>query len=223
MTPFSKKYRLVIFDFDGTLVDTAPDIAHYANEVLGAYGFGRKSLPEVKRAVGRGVHELLRDLGFSAHEEKLEEAVLKFKQSYGKKPVLTTEPYAGVLDLLDKTLASAHKAIATNKPHDLTLKILDILSLRPKFNHVLGAGQGLAHKPDPAILRAILKDSGIGPGETLFVGDSLVDRDTAKNAGVDFAAVTYGYDEQISKQGGLVSFESIQGLRLWLEKRIVVK
>lgn len=193
----SKKYDLVIFDFDGTLVDTAPDIALYANQILKDYGFEEKSLEEVKKAVGHGVHELLKDLssdGFAGKEALLDEAVLEFKKRYTENPVIHSKPYPFVLEMLNGPLQKVKKAIATNKPHELTLKILDLLKMNHYFNPVIGAGLDFPHKPDPAAVFFIMQSCGIKKKQVLFIGDSRVDYETSKNAGIDFVSMSYGYD-----------------------------
>ncbi|MGH7197188.1 MAG: HAD family hydrolase [Candidatus Omnitrophota bacterium] len=190
------KYKLLIFDFDGTLVDTAPDIALYANAVLAEHGFHARSLPEVKKAVGRGVHELLRELApaFGEDPPKLDEAVISFKKRYWEKPVVHTRPFRGVVETLSGPLRPFKKAIVTNKPHGLTQKILDELSLGSFFDGVIGLDMEFPAKPDPASVRRVMESQNALPAETLFLGDSYVDAKTCRNAGVDFAWVDWGYD-----------------------------
>ncbi|HXV18839.1 MAG TPA: HAD hydrolase-like protein, partial [Candidatus Omnitrophota bacterium] len=132
-----KKYKLLVFDFDGTLVDTAPDIALHANDVLKRYGFDCHTVERVKSAVGHGVHELLKGLssGFGGDAAKLEEAVHLFKKLYWAHPVVKTVPYPGVETSLSGPLKVFKKAIVTNKPHELTQKILERLSMKRYFDH----------------------------------------------------------------------------------------
>jgi len=191
------KYKLLIFDFDGTLVDTAPDIALYANEVLAEYGYPERSLAEVKKAVGRGVHELLRELApaFGDQLPKLEEAVASFKKRYWARPVVHTKPFAGVVETLSGPLHVFKKAIVTNKPHSLTQKILDELSLSHFFNIVIGLDMEFPAKPHPASVKRVIESQNVQPFETLFLGDSYVDAETCLNAGIDFAWVDWGYDQ----------------------------
>ncbi len=191
------KYKLLIFDFDGTLVDTAPDIALYANEVLAEYGYPGRTLTEVKKAVGRGVHELLRELApaFGDHTPRLEEAVASFKKRYWAKPVVHTKPFGGVVETLSGPLRAFKKAIVTNKPYGLTQKILDELSLSHFFNIVIGLDMEFPAKPHPASVKRVMESQSVQPSETLFLGDSYVDAETCLNAGIDFAWVDWGYDQ----------------------------
>jgi phosphoglycolate phosphatase len=191
-----KKYKLLVFDFDGTLVDTAPDIALHANDVLREYGFECHTAERVKMAVGHGVHELLKGLssGFGGDAERLEEAVLLFKKRYWDHPVVKTVPYPGVEANLSGPLKVFKKAIVTNKPHQLTQKILERLSMGRYFDHLIGLDAGFPAKPDPASLEHIMREANVSAAETLYFGDSRVDAETCLRAGVDFAWVSYGYD-----------------------------
>ena len=191
------KYKLIIFDFDGTLVDTAPDIALHANRVLNEFGYPSHGIEEVKRAVGRGVHELLKGLneGFIADAAKLETAVKLFKQNYLDEPVIFSKPYPGVKETLIGPLSGLKKAIVTNKPDQLTKKILGELSLASYFDMVIGLDSGYPAKPDPTSTQQVMKMLNASPNEVIFIGDSKVDDETCRNAGVDFGWVDYGYDE----------------------------
>ncbi len=190
------KYSLIIFDFDGTLVDTVEDIAFHANAVLEEYGQPVREVDVVRQAVGHGVHELLKGIApyFNNKEEELERAVASFKRRYGLEPVRHTKPYPGALEALKGPLAGAKKAIITNKPHDLTEAILLTLGLREFFEIVIGTGIGYPLKPDPGSVNEVRARLSASRAQTAFVGDSRVDYETAANAGVDFYWASYGYD-----------------------------
>jgi phosphoglycolate phosphatase len=197
-----KHYNLIIFDFDGTLVDTLPDIALHANHVLRYFSLPEQDLPAVRKAIGRGVHELLKDLAPAFEDETLlEEAVVLFKKLYYEKPVLYTKPYSNVPEMLKGPLKNTKKAIVTNKPHDLTHVILKELGLLSYFESVIGMGFTHPPKPDPSSTIYVMEQLKSLPCETVFVGDSGVDQETAKKAGVDFAWVDYGYDTLGESQG----------------------
>jgi phosphoglycolate phosphatase len=191
------RYDLILFDFDGTLVDTAPDIAFYANEVLEEFGYRPKSLPEVTRAIGFGVHELLKTLepAFAEDEARLEEAVLLFKTRYTARPVVHSTVYPHVAEMLEGPLRRKKKSIVTNKLTVLTDKILTLLSLRHHFEEVVGDGGGRPVKPDPSAVLAILKTAGVEPAQVILIGDSDVDKRTAAAAGIDFLWMEYGYSD----------------------------
>jgi phosphoglycolate phosphatase len=190
-------YKLILFDFDGTLVDTVGDIAYYANETLRANGYREASLPQVKEAIGWGVHELFRALApaFGADGARLEKAVEDFKKAYRARPVRATRPFPGVIDTLEGPLRAAQKGIVTNKPHDITLQILEELGMNRHFGSVLGMHAGFEPKPDPAgMLHSMRLFSAEAP-DTVYVGDSRVDAETSEAAGIDFAWVDYGYQD----------------------------
>ncbi len=192
-----KRYKLIVFDFDGTLVDTAPDIAYYANVILEQNGFKPKSLRAVKKAVGWGVHDLLKNLApdFEKSPKKLEKAVLRFKKLYRENPVRRTRPYPGVRQMLSGPLKNIKKAIVTNKPQDITERILDELSLRKHFLSLIGTYAGFEAKPDPTALLHVIRTLDEPLKKSIYIGDSKVDFETCRNAKVDFGWVNYGYDD----------------------------
>jgi phosphoglycolate phosphatase len=195
LTP--KVYRLLVFDLDGTLVDTAPDIWRCANEVLREMGHKERTLEEIKGAIGRGVHELLLHLSKSKlfHDQELEKAVNLFREKYSKSLTRDSRPYPDVGRVLSGPLQKVRKAVVTNKPHDMSLRILQDFKLDTLFFKVVGVGKEFPPKPDPAGLLAVIKEAGVQPQETLLIGDSSVDKITSEKAGVDFAWVDHGYED----------------------------
>ena len=189
-------YKLLLFDFDGTLVDTVHDIAFYANSVLGEHGIKPRPVEQVKGAIGLGVHELLKSLAPTIGENSqiLDKAVELFKLRYRENPVRKTEPFPSVVEMLSGPLSSVKKAIITNKPHDITLQILDQLNLSGYFELVIGMNSGYLAKPDPGAMVFAIQKLSADPQTSIYIGDSRVDAETSANAGVDFAWVRYGYD-----------------------------
>ena len=189
-------YKLFIFDFDGTLVDTLADIVHYVNSVLDDQGLPKCSVEQVKNAIGLGVHELFKGVApsLTADPGRLEKAVGLFKKRYREKPVRQSRAFPHVENLLARTLAGSKKAIITNKPEDITLMILDKLKLRRYFDGVIGMNAGHPPKPDPASMFFIMKKFKIPAAHTVYIGDSRIDAETCRNAGVDFVWMSYGYD-----------------------------
>jgi phosphoglycolate phosphatase len=203
-------YKLLIFDFDGTLVDTAPGIAAHANRVLGEFFQPERPLEEMKRAIGYGVHELMRRLTAGRHvsPKLIEKMVALFKERYAREPLLNTRVYPHVETMLTGPLRPFPKAIVTNKPQDLTVHILEQLSLREHFRSVIGGDGDFPQKPDPSSLIFTTLSLGSSPTKTLFIGDGAVDFETAKNAGVDFAWVDYGYDESLKNESSIRRFSN---------------
>ncbi len=190
------RYDLVLFDFDGTLVDTAPDIAHHANAVLRAFGLRERSLEEVKRATGRGVRELFKELGLPDRGDTLDRAISLMKTRYSEEPVIHTRPYPQVREALEGPLGCVKKGVVTNKLVGLTEQILEKLELRGFFELVMGEGSGWPRKPDPSGAIHAMRAFGASAERTLLIGDSAVDCETARNAGIGFVWVSYGYDSE---------------------------
>ena len=178
-------YDLVIFDLDGTLIDSVGDIADALNVTLGT------AHPDAVVAawVGSGVRVLLERAGV-AHEE-LDEAVVRFRAAYAAQPCKHTRPYLRVRETL--RALDCDKAVATNKPGELSRTILSRLGLADEFVAILGEDDVGARKPDPLIVDILRGKLGIARAQTLYVGDSLVDAETARAAGVDLCLVSYGY------------------------------
>lgn len=191
-----RRWEGIIFDFDGTLVDTAPDIASSVNAVFSAAGFRRRSVTEVEQAIGSGVGELMRRLlrSESGGEEAFRSVVTAFRRHYAAHLVVQSRPYPGVRERLGGPLRAFRKAVVTNKPHDMTIDILGRLGLSEFFDEAIGTGGGFPPKPDPSGARHVLARWGVDPARVILVGDSAVDLETARGAGTAFAWVTYGYE-----------------------------
>ena len=178
-------YDLVIFDLDGTLIDSVGDIADALNQTLGT------THPDSTVAgwVGSGVRVLLERAGVAPAD--LDDAAARFGEHYAAQPCKHTRPYLRVRETL--RAIGCDKAVATNKPGNLSRTILDKLGLSDEFIAVLGEDDVGARKPDPLIVDILRGKVGAGRAQTLYVGDSLVDAATARAAGVDLCLVTYGY------------------------------
>ncbi len=202
-------YRLLIFDLDGTLVDTAPDISSCANEVFRKLGHRERSMKDITQAIGRGVRDLMQRLigPLDPADPKLSEAVDLFRKLYADNLVCESKLYPGVREALEGPLAPLKKALVTNKPHPHTIDILRLLDLSKYFDPVIGTGGDFPAKPDPAAVLYAMKKYGAAPEETIFIGDSSIDWETAKRASIEFAWVNYGY-EDLSRQPPRVTFNA---------------
>ena len=185
----SRMYDLVIFDLDGTLIDSVGDIADALNDVLGS----RFSDEQVASWVGSGVETLLQRAGANGD---LAEVARRYRARYAEQPVRRTSVYLGVKEALARM--PQQKAIATNKPGELARTIVRELGLEQHFFVVLGEDDVGRKKPDPLIVDIARGKAGAGRAATLYVGDSLVDAATAEAARVDLCLVTYGYADPAS-------------------------
>lgn len=185
---------LVIFDFDGTLVDASPDIANAANYTLRQFGLTELSLPVITGYIGGGAEVLMRRCLAERAEELIARALPVFQQRYGEYAFVESSLYPGA----DHTVAALHAAgktlaIATQKTTALTEYILDCLHLRQYFSLVIGIDLVTRRKPDPEAVLRVLSGVSIPAGRALMVGDTTADLQAAHAAGVRSCAVTYGY------------------------------
>lgn len=185
--------KAIVFDLDGTLVDSFEDIAEAANHALGLAGFPPLATEEVKRHVGRGLENLLRDLMPESPETEIANAVATVKTYYREHPVVHSKPYPGVLEALDSLGAQSHyRAVLSNKAHSIAARIAEILGLTPRMEEVWGHKEEFPLKPDPTSLFQILENARLAPSDCVVVGDADPDLQLARNAGVQFCAVTWG-------------------------------
>ena len=188
--------KLVIFDLDGTLLDTIADLAESANHALRQLGYPTRDVETIRTFVGNGVNKLL----FRAlpDEEKTEENMMRmrthFVPYYDAHNADLSAPYPGIVALLEELQAKGLRmAVASNKYQEATVKLVKHYFPMIDFVEVLGQREGINVKPDPTIVFDILKKAGVSKEETLYVGDSGVDMQTAINAGVDAIGVTWGF------------------------------
>lgn len=181
----------MIFDLDGTLCDTLADISESTNRVLRRAGLAELPIETIRGYVGRGARELIRRCVEGAGVDL--DAVLKdFMKSYGKRLLVHTKPYPGVVEGLGR-LSAVRKAIASNKPEAMSVRIVRELGLAEHFVRVTGGDTFPRRKPDPLPVRELMREFGGDAESTLLVGDSEVDLETAQAAGLRFCGVTYGY------------------------------
>lgn len=184
--------KLVIFDLDGTLIDSKRDIAQAVNFALQQEGYSPLSIEKIETYVGGGLGKLIADV---APEPLSEERFLKLRDHFWHyyEAHLTdhTYLYDGVLDFL-KTFDHFPTALVTNKPIHFTKLLLEKFNLNSYFDWVYGADSLPVKKPDPAVLEPILKKFP-SKQDTIIVGDSSVDIDTGKAAGILTCGVTYGF------------------------------
>ncbi len=183
---------LVVFDLDGTVIDSARDLAEAASELVQSYGAEPLSVSDVVGMVGDGAAMLVRRaLERSALDPSTPEALPRFLQMYDRRLLDHTVPYDGMREVLALAERRGPLAVLTNKPRTPALAILEALGLRGFFTAVIGGDSPHGRKPDPAGLRALMATA---PGHpTLMVGDGPADFQTAQAAGCAFAFARYGF------------------------------
>lgn len=191
--------RLIIFDLDGTLLDTIGDLAVACNAVLAARGLPQHTYEQYRRFVGNGIMRLVeRALPETLRTPETVAAVrADFVKYYTEHIDTHTKPYAGIPELLAQLVRrDIRLAVASNKFQAGTEKLIRRFFPDISFAAVLGQREGVPLKPDPAVAEEILAATGVARDRTLFVGDSGVDMLTAAAAGVRSAGVTWGFRER---------------------------
>ena len=186
------KIKLIIFDLDGTLVNSAADITNALNYAIRPYGFERLTVERTISLVGEGITRLIEKL-VSQKSADLKNVVLKrFLEYYSEHLTDLTVPYPGVPETLEM-LGDYRKAVISNKREDLSRRLLENLALSGYFDVIWGSDSVPEKKPSPAPVIEMLKKISCGPDEAVMVGDSNYDIEAGRAAGVRTVAVSYGY------------------------------
>lgn len=193
------KYQGIIFDLDGTLLDTIEDISDSVNEVLDNYGFPNHGYDDYKLKIGNGFKNLLEKSLPEDTDIDINEALTLFIEAYSRRYQNKTKPYNGIIDLLDKLNQIGIKlGINSNKRNDYTNQLANKFFKDIPFIQILGERKGVPKKPNPASALEIASLMGLDPKEILYIGDSKTDLLTAKNADMHSVGVLWGfrsYDE----------------------------
>lgn len=186
--------KLVIFDLDGTLLNTISDLGRACNYALEKMNFATHPIQAYAYMVGNGVRNLMKKAQQDADEETIDKLLEYFKEYYNEHCLDTTKPYPGIIELL-KTLEEKGVAIAvaSNKYQEATDKIISGALPEFKFVAVEGQREGRHRKPDPSILFSILEKYPVSKSEVIYVGDSGVDIECAKRACVESIGVSWGF------------------------------
>jgi phosphoglycolate phosphatase len=191
--PKLSSVHALIFDLDGTLIDSKQDLIHSVNAMLRELGHGELAEETISGFIGHGAPQLVaRALGDECTERDRQRALQFFLSYYELHKMDSTCAYPGVRETLEK-LASMPMAVLTNKPVRISVRILDAMGLSKYFRAIYGGNSFETKKPHPLGARTILHELEVEPREALLVGDSEVDVQTARNAGTLAAAVNYGF------------------------------
>ena len=185
--------RLIVFDLDGTLIDSRRDLADAANALIGECGGTPLDVDAIGRMVGDGAAMLVRRALTAAGIPVDELSVPRFLELYDDRLLRTTRPYPGMHDALQAMRATGTLAVLTNKPLTPTRKLLLGLDLAPLFDAVLGGDGPFPRKPDPKGLQHLMRQYQAAPRQTVLVGDSPIDAATARAAGAMFCWARYGF------------------------------
>ena len=188
----------IVFDLDGTLVNTAPDLQSTLNHVLQHYGYTHVPAETTNQIIGDGAKAMLRAglarQGQQVAESTIDEMFDLFLAHYAENIAVDSAPYEGCVDALDRLAeAGATLAVCTNKRQSLAEILLDALSLTPYFSAIVGADSVPDRKPDAGHIYAALERAGGDRARAIMIGDSQTDERAALNAGLPFIFVPFGY------------------------------
>ena len=210
-------YKAVIFDLDGTLLNSLEDIADSANSVLSDHGFPTHKLYDYRMFVGSGLKELMiRALPEEKRNtESIDDYVKEYRQEYTRNWNKRTKPYMGIAEMLDELVSRRIKiAVLSNKLHVFTKQCVDELLANWTFDVVVGFQNEIPPKPDPTGALRIAKQLNLSPFQILYVGDSGIDMKTGVAAGMHTVGVLWGYrtKDELQKNGAKTLIEKPQEL-----------
>lgn len=188
------RYKLAVFDLDGTVLNTIGGLTHAVNAALAMNGLPARSREEVQAMVGNGTRKLIeRALGEDADPELISKVYSNYQKYYAENCSYDTYPYDGIKQMLIKLNEAGIKcAVVTNKP-DIPAKKL----IQENFGSIIAETHGnvpeVPVKPDPTFVYETMKNLGVNPSEAVYIGDSDVDIRTGKNAGIDYISVDWGF------------------------------
>jgi phosphoglycolate phosphatase len=191
-----KRFSAVLFDLDGTLLDTLADIAHSANDALEELGFPTHEIGAYRLFVGEGLRMLFR---YALPAEARTEAIIDrcaeaFRGAYSRQWNIRTRPYDGVTQLLDAlTERNVRMAVLSNKPDLFTKRCVDEYLPQYQFQMVLGHRDGIPRKPDPTAAKQIINALGVPPEQVVYLGDSAIDMKTALAVGAYPVGALWGF------------------------------
>ena len=188
-------FRLVVFDLDGTLVDSRRDLAQSANALLAECGCRELSEEAIGRMIGDGAATLVKRAFDAAGCPQPPTALDRFLAIYNGRLLAFTRPYDGVVDVLETLAPRTALAVLTNKPLASTRQILDGLDMSRFFqpSRVIGGDGPFPRKPEPAGLLHLMQEAGVRPSDTMLVGDSKIDWQTAHAARAHICLASYGF------------------------------
>lgn len=199
------RYKLAIFDLDGTILDTLEDLADAVNYALKEHGYPQRTIEEVRRFVGNGIRKLIeRAVPTGLTDEEISGVHQTFSAYYQEHCADKTRPYEGILPLLEHLReAGCLTAVVSNKA-DVAVQPLCQQYYEGLFDYAVGEREGIRRKPAPDAVQEVLRRLQIDAGEAVYIGDSEVDIQTAANAGLESIIVTWGFRDRayLESQGG---------------------
>lgn len=210
-----RKYRLAVFDMDGTILDTLDDLRDSLNFALTENGYPQRSLEQVRSYVGNGIRKLIeRGVPEGTAEAGINAVHAAFKAHYEEHCYDKTKPYDGITDAIKRVRnAGMLTAVVSNKD-DSAVKVLADRFFGGLFDYSVGSREGIRKKPCPDSVNEVLVNLGVKRDEAVYIGDSEVDIETAENAGMDCLTVLWGFRDRdaLEKSGAKKLISSPDGL-----------
>ena len=209
--------RYAIFDLDGTLLDTLDDLTDSMNYMLGKHNFPLRTRDEVRNFVGNGVRKLVERAvppEYKADEEFIDKFYDDFSLYYNSHSDIKTSPYPGTLDMLDKLLHSGFDIAIVSNKIDSAVKSLSAKFFGERIKSAIGEKPSIRHKPEPDMVFMAMEEMGADKENSIYIGDSEVDIQTAKNAGIPCISVLWGFKDRkfLEDSGATVIVESMEEL-----------
>lgn len=209
-------YETIVFDLDGTLLDTLDDLWAAVNAALKKFGLPLRTKEEVCSFIGNGIVKLMQRASGKEKGEVFDGVLAEFKSYYGEHCEDNTKPYEGIMPLLEELQARGIKTAVVSNKADFAVKKLAEGYFQGLLQEAVGENEegGIRKKPAPDSLLAVMERLGACPRSTVYVGDSEVDIQTAKNAGVDCISVTWGFKDRafLIENGATVLIDEPRGL-----------
>ncbi len=209
------KKNTIIFDLDGTLLNTLEDLQVSFNYALKCFGFSEKSLEEIKNCVGSGIRTAIeRALPYKIEEDKIEKIVSYFKMYYKEHMHEKTFPYKGIINLLDKLTKNGYKLAVVSNKYDDAVKFLTKKYFDKYIKTAVGEGYGISKKPSCDGIIKVLKELNSNIEDAIYIGDSDIDIKTAKNAKIPCISVLWGYKDKefLIKSGAEIFAQTAEDL-----------
>ena len=191
------RYKLAIFDLDGTVLDTLQDLANAVNRALEMHGYPQHTVEDVRVFVGNGVAKLIRRaVPAGTSDAECENVLADFKASYRAHINDCTKPYAGIPEMLRALKDAGVKVGINSNKFDAALQSLCHIHFEGLYDYAVGESEITPKKPDPTAARRIMDAMQVSPEETIYIGDSDVDIDTARNSGMPCISVLWGFRDR---------------------------
>lgn len=202
------KYKLAIFDLDGTLLDTLDDLADSLSHTLAAAKLPPRTRDETRRFVGNGIHKLIeRAVPAGSPDALIDSIEREFRGYYKLHCADKTKPYDGIIELIERLRANGCKTAVVSNKGDFAVQELVEQYFPGRLDCAVGERAGVRTKPAPDSVNAVLEQLQVNRADTVYIGDSDVDIDTAKNAGMDSISVLWGFrDREFLTEHGAMRF-----------------